>query len=45
MLIDCKTVYNSPSLGRREIEGGGFHPHLTPFVSRERSLILDYAIN
>jgi hypothetical protein len=36
---DCKTHYNSPSPSGRELEGGGFHPHLTPLPSRERIFI------
>ena len=31
-----QTPYNSPSPGGRELEGGGFRPHLTPLPSRER---------
>jgi len=36
IIVNCKIPYNSPSPGGRELEGGGFHPHLNPLPSRER---------
>jgi hypothetical protein len=38
-----QTPYNSPSPGGRELEGGGFYPHLNPLTSRERDFRQDYA--
>jgi hypothetical protein len=32
------TAY-SPSPSGRELEGGGFHPHLSPLPSREKRLL------
>ena len=37
--------YKTPSPGGRELEGGGFHPHLNPLPSRARNFIRDYALN
>jgi hypothetical protein len=41
MLADDRTVYNSPSPSVRELEVGGFHPHLNLLPSRERNFIQD----
>ena len=38
-MVNRKNLYNSPSPGGRELEGGGPHPHLSPLPSRERKLI------
>jgi hypothetical protein len=45
IVLNRKTSYNSPSPGGRELEGGGFHPHLNPLPSRERNFIRDYEVN
>jgi hypothetical protein len=44
-IVNCKTPHNTPSPGGRELEGGGFHPHLNPLPSRARNFIRDYAVN
>jgi len=33
---DCYAIILSP--GERELEGGGYHPHLNPLPSREKTL-------
>jgi len=35
-IANCKTPYNSPSLGRRELREGEIHSHPDPLPSRER---------
>ena len=42
-IVNRKTFYNPPSLGGRELEGGGIHPHLNPLPSRERNFARTYA--
>ena len=44
-MVSYKIPYTSPSPSGREIEGGGFHPHLNPLPSRARISIRDYAVN
>jgi hypothetical protein len=36
--------HNSPYPGGRELEGGGFYPHLNPLPSRARKFIQNYAV-
>jgi hypothetical protein len=45
IIANDRTLYGSPSPSGRELEGGGFHPHLNPLPSGERSSIPAHAVN